>query len=120
MLKKIFLIFLIAFFFCRTADARHNWVWTGNGIEIYVEDTTIEFSDDYSEFSVTVIDQVVGEKNFHLSRFNFYRKNENWFYNITGKGIVIPVSKANASGYILEFVEKFFPAEEDSDDEEEK
>jgi len=95
-------------------------VWTGDGIEVFVEDTTVEFSEDRKEFSITVIDTVIGQKNFHLSRFNFYQQDEKWFYNITGKGIVIPVSKTNASGYILEFVEKKFPAETDSETSEEE
>ena len=112
--------FVVLFFFCASANAQHNWVWTGDGIEVFVEDTTVEFSDDRKEFSVTVIDTVIGQKNFHLSRFNFYQQDEKWFYNITGKGIVIPVSKTNASGYILEFVEKKFPAETDSEISEEE
>lgn len=115
MLKKIILLAVIFFVNFSAVNARHNWVWTGDGIEIYVEDTTVEFSEDRKEFSVTVIDTVIGQKNFHLSRFNFYRQDEKWFYNITGKGTVIPVSKTNASGYILEFVEKNFPAETDSE-----
>ena len=111
MLKKIFyaLIFSLCFS-CSDANAQHNWVWTGDGIEVFVEDTTIDFTDDGEEFSVTVIDQVIGQKKFHLSRFNFYRQDENWFYNITGKGVVVPVSKTNSSGYILEFVENILPS----------
>ncbi len=120
MLKKFFLCAAILFFFCQNVSAQHNWVWTGDGIEVFIEDTTIDFSDDGKEFSVTVIDKIIGQKNFHLSRFNFYRQDENWFYNITGKGIVVPVSKTNASGYILEFVEKLFPVEEDSESEDEE
>jgi len=109
-MKIFYAVFFALFFFCQNANAQHNWVWTGDGIEVFVEDTTIDFSDDGSEFSVTVIDKLIGQKNFHLSRFNFYRQDENWFYNITGKGIVVPVSKTNASGYILEFVEKILPS----------
>ena len=111
MLKKIFLLLIIFLLNFSAVEAKHNWVYTGDGIEIFVEDTTIEISDDRKEFSVTVIDKIIGQKNFHISRFNFYRQDENWFYNITGKGTVIPVSKTNASGYILEFVEKIFPEE---------
>jgi len=109
-MKIFYAVFFALFFFCQNANAQHNWVWTGDGIEVFVEDTTIDFSDAGSEFSVTVIDKLIGQKNFHLSRFNFYRQDENWFYNITGKGIVVPVSKTNASGYILEFVEKILPS----------
>ena len=111
MLKKIFLLLIIFSINFSVADARHQWVFTGNNIEIFIEDTTIEISDDRSEFSVTVIDKVIGQKNFHLSRFNFYRREGNWFYNITGKGTIVPVSKTNASGYILEFIQKMFPPE---------
>ena len=110
MLKKIFLCAAILFFFSQNVSAQHNRVWTGDGIEVFVEDTTIDFTDDGREFSVTVIDQVIGQKKFHLSRFNFYRQDENWFYNITGKGVVVPVSKTNSSGYILEFVENILPS----------
>ena len=109
-MKKFFAVFFALFFFSQSANAQHNWIYTGDGIEIYVEDTTIDFSDDGEEFSVTVLDKIIGQKNFHLSRFNFYCQNENWFYNITGKGVIVPVSKKNASGYILEFVEKILPS----------
>ena len=119
-MKKICAVIFALLFFCASANAQHNWVWTGDGIEVFVEDTTVEFSDDRKEFSITVIDTVIGQKNFHLSRFNFYQQDEKWFYNITGKGIVAPVSKTNASGYILEFVEKKFPAETDSETSEEE
>ena len=118
MIKKIFLSAAILFLFSQNVSAQHNWVWTGDGIEVYIEDTTIDFSDNGKEFSVTVIDKVIGQKKSHLSRFNFYQQGENWFYNITGKGNIIPVSKTNASGYILEFVEKLMPAETDSESEE--
>ena len=100
---KIFLIALILFLSNQTAYASHCWVYSADGIEIFVEDTTIDISENGKEFSITVIDQVAGQKNFHLSRFNFYQRDDNWFYSITGKGIVAPVSKTNASGYILDF-----------------
>jgi len=120
MLKKIFLLLMILLLNFSVAEARHQWIYTGDNIEIFIEDTTIEISDDKSEFSVTVIDKVIGQKNFHLSRFNFfYRQGENWFYNITGKGTIIPVSKTNASGYILEFIQQNFLAEVAEDNFEE-
>ena len=108
-MKKIFLFMMTLFFCSQIASAAHQWVWENDSVTIYVEDTTVDVSEDGKEFSVTVID-VLREKNtFHLSRFNFYQKDENWFYNITGKGIVVPVSHTNVSGYILDFAKKYLP-----------
>ena len=110
-MRKIFALAAILFFFAQPVHAQHHWIWSGDDIEVYVEDTTVDVSDDRKEFSITVIDYLKGQKNFHLSRFEFYRQDENWFYSITGKGIVAPVSKTNSSGYILDFVkEKFLSA----------
>ena len=41
------------------------------------------------------------------SKFYFYVRDENWFYNIGGKPEIMPVSKTNVSGYILEFAQNF-------------
>ena len=105
-MKNFFVLAAILFFSVQTVHAQHQWVWSGKNIEVYVEDTTVDVSEDKKEFSITVIDHLLGQKNFHLSRFEFYQQDENWFYSITGKGIVVPVSKTNSSGYILDFVKE--------------
>ena len=107
----------ILMFNLQIAFAAHQWVYSGENIEVYVEDTTIDVSEDGKEFSITVIDKIVGQKTAHLSRFNFYQQDDNWFYNITGKGIVVPVSHTNSSGYILDFAKKYLPEEKSSEEE---
>lgn len=109
-MKKIFLCMAIIFLSVQNVSAKNCWVWSGENIEVYVEDSELEWDENRKEFSVTVID-VIG-KNSVRSKFYFYERDENWFYNIGGKAEIMPVSKVNVSGYILEFAQKFLEAEE--------
>lgn len=105
-MKKIFLLLIGLFFFAPIAHAKHCWVWTGENINVYVEDSELEWNENGKEFSVTVID-VFGEdgKKINRNKFYFYEREKNWFYAIEGKQTIMPVSKANVSGYILEFAQ---------------
>lgn len=117
-MKKIFLSLAILFFCAQTVYATHNWVWSGENIEVYVEDTSIEWEKNGAEFTVKVID-VIG-KSAGVSYLNFYEREDSWYYGIVGKREIMPVTYANASGNILDFAKKFSPvkAEEENFDEE--
>ena len=71
-MKKIFLSLAILFFCAQTVHAAHHWVWSGENIEVYVEDTSLEWEKSGTEFSVKVID-VVG-KSAGVSYLNFYER----------------------------------------------
>ncbi len=106
-MKKIFLSLAILFFCAQTVHAAHHWVWSGENITVYVEDTSLEWERNGREFSIKVID-VVG-KSAGVSFLNFYEREGTWYYGITGKREIMPVSYVNASGNILDFAKKFSP-----------
>lgn len=109
-MKKYFLCALIFLLSAQNVSAKHCWVWSGENIEIYVEDTELVWEENRTEFSVTVIDVV--DKKSSRSKFYFYERDGDWFYNIGGKAEIMPVSKTNVSGYILEFAQDFLSEEE--------
>ena len=104
-MKKYFLCIAIIFLSAQNCMAKNCWVWSGDNITVYVEDTELEWNENLTEFSVTVID-VIDNKSSR-SKFYFYVRDENWFYNIGGKPEIMPVSKTNVSGYILEFAQNY-------------
>ena len=106
-MKKFFLSLAILFFCAQTVHAAHHWVWSGENIEVYVEDSSLEWEKNGREFSIQVND-VVG-KSAGVSFLNFYEREGTWYYGITGKREIMPVSYVNASGNILDFAKKFSP-----------
>ena len=106
-MKKIFLCTAILFFCCQISYAENIWVWGNNDINVFVEDSELEWDKNEKEFSVTVID-IIAEPNRKVqNKFTFYEREKNWFYCIGGKPEIIPVSKLNSSGYILDFAKDF-------------
>ena len=106
-MKKIILCIAMILLSAQSVSAKNCWVWTGENMLVYVEDTELEWNEDYTEFSITVID-VYGESNkVNRNKFYFYERDDNWFYNIGGTPEIMPVSKNNVSGYILEFAQNF-------------
>lgn len=106
-MKKFFLCAAILFFCSQISHAANIWVWGNDDINIFIEDSELEWNENEKEFSVTVIDVVKNHNIKGRNKFMFYRKEENWFYCISGKPEIIPVSKTNASGYILDFAKDF-------------
>lgn len=107
-MKKIFLCTVILFFSCQVSYAENQWIWGNKDISIFVEDTELTWDKNGKEFSVTVIDIISGQNDKRKNVLNFYEREKNWFYCIKGSPEIIPVSKVNSSGYILDFAKKFF------------
>ena len=106
-MKKIFLCMTILFFCTQTSHAEHMWIWGNKDINIFVEDTELEWDKDGKEFSVTVIDIITGSNETGRNKLQFYEREKNWFYSLAGKPEIIPVTKLNASGFILDFAKDF-------------
>lgn len=115
MLKKIFLIFCLTIFFSQPVHAAHQWVWGNGTINVYVEDSAVVWNEKFDECKVKVFDVIEGQNKFNTGEFYFYQREGEWFYYIVGQKNEVPVTHQNSSGYILDFVKKYLPKQNESD-----
>ena len=72
-MKNFFLCAAILFFCSQTSHAANIWVWGNDDINIFIEDSELEWNENEKEFSVTVIDVVKNHNIKGRNKFMFYR-----------------------------------------------
>ena len=111
MIKKFLpLLLLTALIFIGSQNnfvlAAHNWVFSNDYVDVYVDDNSITWSSS-DEFSVRtyVVSREYGDRR--AENLTFYRHSGTWFVTVNGKS-ESRVNYNDSSGYVLDFVRNFY------------